>query len=234
MSPTHILPFILVFLSPFVSIKGVFAAPVETTKAFEIAVIGDFSDENFKKEWIPFFEKNSRCKNCQLVNLTPYDEKQNPIKEKFWKTLIDLSSEYPLIYLHYNQIVKGSEQQSLVDQINKKLNGDFTLVAYAGHPENGQPTVALKNTFLGQIHQALIISELTERERLLPHLFYGPEILMAVTPPKEYLGRELSPLMFLGPLADQYKKRRPSDWPEYLQKKRSQNKKIWPSVNDFF
>lgn len=199
----------------------------------QVGFIGPFSQAEFEAKIKPFFKDIAHCEKCEIVNLTPYNEKQEFDAEKLWTAVLNAPAENFIIYLHWNEPV-SEKNKSLIEQLNQKLNQDLVLVGYAGQPVAAGPGFSLNKTVLGQVHQAVIIGELTERERLLPQLFYGPEMVTAVKPPRDYLTQGLAPLMFVSQLAKQYNHHRSQDWPDYLRRKKAKNKKLWPDIVDLF
>ncbi|MBL7669437.1 MAG: hypothetical protein JNM39_03015 [Bdellovibrionaceae bacterium] len=199
----------------------------------KVAFIGNVKSSDFDSRFLPFYKKVAQCEKCELVNLTPYTESSEVDFEKLWPTVLGVSSEYSIIYLHWNEPT-NKKTEVLVDQLNDKLSHSVVLVGYAGQPKTTGPTIPLNKTILGQIHQALIVGELTERERLLPQLFWGPEMITAVKPPREYLEQGLSPLLFVSTLAKKVHQRKSQDWPDHLRLRKSKNKKLWPEINDLF
>lgn len=198
-----------------------------------VAFIGNVKQADFDSKILPFYREVARCQKCEIVNLTPYGESSEVAFEKLWKAVLEVPEEFSIIYLHWNEPL-SENNRAILDQLNAKLNRDILLVGYAGQPRATGPTIALNKTVLGQIHQALIVGELTERERLLPQLFYGPEMITAVKPPREYLEQGLSPLLFVSTLAKQIHQRKSQDWPEHLRRRKSKNKKLWPEIYDLF
>lgn len=210
------------------NVSSVRAAP----SPVRIAFIGTVTEEQFESKVKPFFKEVAQCQNCELNNLTPMNDKKEVLADQVWQKIIDLGEEYPIVYLHFNEPI-NEKNKKYIDDINKKLNGHFILIGTAGQPKDREPTVSLNKTVLGQIPQALILGELTERERLLPKQFYGPEMLTALKPPREYLEQGLSPLIFVGSLGKNLSLHKIEDWPEYLKHKRTKGKKLWPELEDF-
>lgn len=197
-----------------------------------VAFLGPFSKSEFEKKVKPFFKDVAHCEKCELVNLTPYTAKDEIDYDQFWLAAANAPIENSIIYLHWNEPL-DDKNKIYIDKLNQKLNQDIILVGYVGQPRSPTgPRVLLNKTILGQLHQAIIIGELTERERLLPQLFYGPEMLTAVKPPNEYLEQGLAPLLFVSELAKQYSNRKVQDWPDYLRRKKAKSKKLWPNVPD--
>jgi hypothetical protein len=107
------------------------------------------------------------------------------------------------------------------------------VVAAAGSPPTTESSSPLSRTVFGQVHDAVIIGELGDRERLLPTGFYGPEMLTAIRPPKE-TGEGYSAMIFVANLAENWPKRSPQDWVEHFKSKKSKSRKLWMGLNDLF
>jgi hypothetical protein len=203
------------------------------SKLGKVAFIGNVTKADFEAKVLPFYRTVAHCDKCEIVNLTPYSENSEVDFEKLWTTVLSVPGEYSIIYLHWNEPT-NQKSEALIDQINDKLTQNVVMVGYAGQPRSAGPTIPLNKTILGQIHQALIVGELTERERLLPQLFWGPEMITAVKPPLAYLEQGLSPLLFVSTLAKKIHLRKSQDWPDHLRLRKSKNKKLWPDINDLF
>jgi hypothetical protein len=209
----------------------------------KVAFIGNVTESEFETKVLPFYRGTAKCENCEIKNLTPYKESKPSgsatsekvvDRDKLWEAILKVPSEYSIVYLQWNE-PWTTQNNGLVDQLNQKLNHDLVLVGYAGEPlVASDPTVPLIKTVLGQLHQALIVGELTNRERLLPKLFWGPEMITAIKPPQEFLEQGLSPLLFVSTLAKKIHLRKIQDWPDHLRRKKSKNKKLWPDINDLF
>jgi hypothetical protein len=110
----------------------------------------------------------------------------------------------------------------------------FVVVATTGAAGADQSTLPLNRTVVGQVSGILIIGELVERDNLLAKSFFGPEMLTAVRPPKEFMGQGHGPLLFASRLAVNWSKKDKSEWPGYLKSTREKSRKLWPSIEDFF
>ena len=93
----------------------------------------------------------------------------------------------------------------------------------------------LSRTVNGQVPDIVIIGELTEKERLLARSYFGPEMLTALKPPKDYVGQGYSSLFFVSKLATSWNRKSASaDWLSSFKSTKSRSRKIWPDLGDFF
>lgn len=197
------------------------------SREVSIAFVSPMAESEFNTQVKPFFERSKSCTLCSLVFV------QKP-KEEIWQSLLELPKKFSVIYVPYNEALKESDR-NLPEKIQKVLRENSSLlVGFAGLPLESQNSGPLKRTFLGQIPQALIVGELTERERLLPRMYYGPEMITAIKPkdPSSFPGA--SGLVFVSQLARNLHLRSSEEWPEYLRNRRAKNKKLWPEIADFF
>ena len=198
--------------------------------------IGYFQKENkerFAQKVKPIFDSSKTCKDCELVDLTPYKDDGTYDEKGMQEQLEKLSDQYPLLFFDWNE-KKSDKNKVIGDLMNKKVAQGSVILFAAGTPPTAEPTVALNQTIAGQVSEAIIIGEMLERERLLPHLFYGPEMLTAVKPPREYLGQGLGPVFFASRWASAWNKKKPQEWVSYLKIKKSKTKKMWMDLEDFF
>lgn len=199
--------------------------------------IGYFTKESaevFETKIKPQFKEFARaCASCELVNLTPYDDKGQYKPDGLGPRLSSLPPDVAFLFFDWNE--RFSEKNSpLVEELGKKVSEGRLVVASAGVPTNDEGTCPLDRTLMGRVPNSLIIGELTERERLLPQCFYGPEMLSAIRPPRDLLGQGYAPLLFASRLATQWNRRKPADWLAYLKAKKNKSKRIWPGLEEFF
>ena len=210
-----------------------FAATDAPKPTVQVAYFHKSKNQDFAKHIKPVFDQNKTCKTCELVDRTPYKESGEVDEAKIISEIANLSSDYQIIFLNWNE--KNSEAtQKLTDELVKKSIGGTLIFFTAGTPLEKEPTISLSKTIAGQIPEAIIVGEMTERERLLPNLFYGPEMLSAIKPPKDISGQGLAPVFFLSKWVSQWSKRKPNEWVSYLKLKKNKVRKIWLGVEDFF
>lgn len=198
--------------------------------------IGYFSKDEasaFEKRVQPQFKEFAKNCDCELVNLTPYDDKGKYKADALSEKISSLPGDVAFVFFDFNERF-SDKSMPIVDELGKKVNEGRVIVATAGVPMSNEGTCPLDRTLMGRVPNSLIIGELTERERLLPQCFYGPEMLSAIRPPKDLMGQGYAPLLFATRLASQWNKRKPQDWLAYLKAKKNKSKKIWPDLEDFF
>lgn len=225
-----------VFAFALISLSwGVAKSANAALPASKVSVVyfGLASSEDFEKKIKPVFQQNaSACKSCELVNFTPYKKDGQVDMEALLTKVESLPADMKLIFFDFN--IKASEgNKELVEALNKKATAGSVVVAAAGAPQATESSSPLSRTVFGQVHDAIIIGELGERERLQPTGFYGPEMLTAIRPPRE-TGEGYSATVFVANLAENWPKRSPQDWVEHFKNKKQKTRKLWMGLNDLF
>lgn len=212
---------------------GVLSAALTAEATIKIGYFSKEAAPAFEKRVQPQFKEFARGCDCELVNLTPYDDKGQFKAEALADKISGLPSDVAFVFFDFNERY-SDKNTPIVEELGKKVNDGRLIVATAGVPMSNEGTCPLDRTLMGRVPNSLIIGELTERERLLPQCFYGPEMLSAIRPPKDLMGQGYAPLLFATRLASQWNKRKPQDWLAYLKAKKNKSKKIWPDLEDFF
>ncbi|HEY1079555.1 MAG TPA: hypothetical protein VGE46_05640 [Bdellovibrio sp.] len=208
-------------------------ASVPSTKT-TVIYFGQQRAEEFELKIKPLFlEKSRPCKNCEIVNYTPYNKDGEVDMESLLERLESLPSGTSFVFFDFNFRI-NDDNRAVLDLLNKKADSGLVVVGSAGAPKPSEASGPLSRTLLGQTHGALIIGELSERDRLMPTAFYGPEMLTALRPPKEIMGQGYGPLIFAANLAESWQKRSAVDWVEYLKTKKMKTRKLWLDLNDMF
>ena len=193
---------------------------------------GQQSQDDFEKKVKPVFSSQP-CKNCELVNATPYTKEGAVDMAALHEKLANLPDNASFVFFDFNMKVTD-QNKNLVDILNQKADKGLLVVGSAGAPKSNESSGPLSRTLLGQVKNALIIGELGERDRLAPSAFYGPEMLTALRPPKDKMGQGYSPLLFAAALADHWPKRDSQEWSEFFKKKKAKTRKIWLELGDLF
>lgn len=198
-------------------------------------IVGYFSKEPktaYDTKAKPFFTEQAHCPSCELRNLTPYNEKGEYDPAKLVETIKAVGPDVSFLFFDWNER-SSDKNKDVADSLNKATEGKL-LVAAAGVPPTNEGSCPLNRTLMGQVNDAIIIGELAERDRLLAQCYYGPEMLSAIRPPKEYFGQGRAPLLFAAKLANVWNRRKPADWPSYLRARKAKSKRIWTELEDFF
>lgn len=206
------------------------AVPSKTT----VVYFGVLKAEEFELKIKPLFADNvGRCKSCEIVNYTPYNKDGSVDVEALQKKVTSLPEQVSFVYFDFNMRVNDDNKQ-LVSTLNDKVDSGLVVVGTAGVPQATEASGPLSRTVLGQTHGALIIGELSERDRLMPSGFYGPEMLTALRPPRGQNGQGFSPLIFAANLAENWQKRSSTEWVSHFKTKKEKSRKIWLDLNDLF
>lgn len=205
-------------------------------KSDDKVVVGVFttdSQASFDKKIKPLFEefKNS-CKNCEILNLTPYDEKGNYSEKQVLEKLKNAPPEVSFFYFDWNVKTVPDQNTALIAALGEKSSAGKLIVAPTGQAKEGEAGAPLSRTVMGQAKDTIIIGELTDRDRLLPQSYFGPEMLTAIRPPKAYIGQGYSPLYFASRLAAAWTQRKPTEWIPYFKNKKIKSRKLWLEVED--
>lgn len=203
------------------------------TNSVQIAYFHKSNKDQFSKQVKPVFDQNKTCKSCELIDRTPYLDSGEVDETKLIKEIAALGSEFQIIFLNWNEKATKTNAELSETLVKKSIEGQLIFFT-VGMPSNNEPTISLNKTVAGQIPEAVIIGEMTERERLLPQFFYGPEMLTAIKPPKEISGQGLAPVFFLSKWVSQWSKRKPNEWVSYLKLRKNKVRRMWLSVEDFF
>jgi len=163
--------------------------------------------------------------------LTPYSEKGLIQAESLVSTLESNASKFQVLFFDFNEKIEN-QNQSLLELLQKLSEQNIVLVAAAGQPRQNEPSSMLAKTIFGQVKKAVIIGEIGEKDRLIGQSYYGPEMLTALRPPKEFIGQGYSPILFSARLTKNFHKR--DNWPSFLNEKKLKSKKIWLDLNDLF
>lgn len=216
--------------------SAVFATAVKAVADDSKVVIGYFSTENqedFDKKIKPVFEsfKGSNCKNCELVNLTPYDDKGNYSEKDLLEKVKNPPAEMTFYFFSWNRKV-NPQNQGLIPVLSEKVESGKLVIAPTGHAAEGESGLPLSRTVMGQAKDVIIIGEITGNERMLPQSYFGPEMMTGIRAPKDYAGQGYSPLYFATRLAAVWNKRKPAEWLQHFKTKKIKSRKIWLDEND--
>jgi hypothetical protein len=224
----------VLFLSDFLFGAVSFAAVKQQSKSTVVVYFGLSQSDFFEKKIKPLFLENTRaCSECEIVNLTPYKINGEIDWEELKSRVEKLPLETSFVYFDFNKKVNeiGTD---LVEVLNKKVAKGLLVVGAAGSPQESDSSSPLSRTLLGQVHGALIIGELEDKDRLTPTGFYGPEMLTAIRAPKELSEKGHAPLLFAAELAENWQKRNANEWGDYMRSKKLRTRKIWLELGDIF
>ncbi|WP_413557520.1 hypothetical protein [Bdellovibrio sp. HCB209] len=198
-----------------------------------VIFFGTQTQADFELKIKPVFDSTANCKSCEIINYTPYTA-EGAIDEAAMHERIDtLPADASFVFFDFN-LRDNDATKTLLESLNKRADSGLVVVGSAGVPKSNEASGPLTRTVLGKVHNAVIIGELGDRDRLVPAAFYGPEMLTALRPPKDKIGQGYSPLIFAANLAENWNKRSPQEWTDYFKTKKQKNRKIWMDLNDLF
>lgn len=203
--------------------------------AIKVAYFGLESPQDFEQKIKPVFYQNLRhCNRCELVNHTPYEKDGSIDKTAFVDAVEELPNQVKMIFVNFNEVL-NKENQEFRAELLKKANEGVLLVGAAGAPIEGSPSAPLHRTLLGSMNKIAIVGDMGARDRLYPaSAFYGPELLLAVRPPKDLLEKGLGPVIFSARWASELKEAAQKDWYNYFSEVKVRSRKLWMDVSDFF
>ncbi len=200
-----------------------------------VGVVSGETRTDFESKVLPFFKDQwSNCSACEVRNLSVYDEKGNWNVRALVSELEASLSSVTFLLFNVNWRFRAEEDKVLVDLLKKATANGVIVIGSAGYPKEGESSAPLKRTVLGQIPDVVIIGEINERERLLGSSYFGPEMLTAIKPPRDYVGKGLGPSFFAAKLAQNYSRKLPHDWIVQFRNQKMKSRKIWPQVEEFF
>ncbi|RYZ83458.1 MAG: hypothetical protein EOP06_19930 [Proteobacteria bacterium] len=215
------------------------SAPVATVHAAETnkVVVAYFSkdgQENFEKKIKPLFEEfKGDCKSCEIINATPYDAKGN-FNETDMATKLKSPPEGTSFYLFDWNQKTNDVNRGWTEILEQKIQAGIPVLGSTGHAAPDEPGSPLSRTVFGQISGAIIIGEVTGRERMLPKSYFGPEMLTAIAAPSQHQGKEVAPLYFAGRWASSWSKRSAQEWLTHFRTKKQKSRRIFVDMNDLF
>lgn len=219
---TYILSLLLLFPGTLLAAQG----------KVSVAYFGRLSDEEFSQKIKPVFSEIAQCKDCEIVNYTPYDKENKYDETKLLEKMATLDEKTQIVFFDWNKPTVESE--ALIEKLQGLRAKRQMIVAAAGTPPADEKTCPLNMTLFGKVDDAIIVGELIQKDILWPKCYFGPEMLTAVRPPKEYVGKGVGPLIFTAKFASHYNRRSPEEWTQFFRTKKSKSRKIWPEMEDFF
>lgn len=200
-----------------------------------LSVIDPTPQTEFEKARRPQIEQHLRiCGTCQVLNLTPYNSSGHFDAASVMEQLDKVPRDNSVVLILWNKAYEPTKDQKLIEKIKSLQEQGVLFVVTAGRPAPQGATLGLRKTLWGQLPQAVIIGELTERERLLPGTFFGPQMLTAIKPPSDVLGQDVSALIFSARLVSQLNEKKTSEWVDFLRNKKATSRRMWPSLEEFF
>jgi hypothetical protein len=200
-----------------------------------VGIVSGESRVDFESKVLPFFKSQwSNCSSCEVRNLSVYDEQGNWSAKTLVKELEASLSSVTFLLFNVNWRFKIDEDKALVEWLKKATANGVIIVGSAGYPKEGESSAPLARTLLGQVPEVIIIGEINERERLLGSSYFGPEMLTAIKPPRDYVGKGLGPSFFAAKLAQNYSRKVPHDWIAQFRNQKMKSRRIWPQVEEFF
>src|SRR5207253_6862339 len=136
-------------------------------------------------------------------------------------------------FYFYSLNKKATEQNiDVVSVLGDKVDGGKLVNAPTGQAAEGESSMPLSRTVMGQAKDVIIIGEITGNERMLPQSYFGPEMLTAIRAPKDFAGQGVGPLYFASRLASNWSKRKPAEWLQHFKTKKIKSRKIWLDADD--
>lgn len=196
--------------------------------AVKIVYVTRVEKDKFDKEISPYFKEQTQCKNCLLTFVSLPSDIDSPAIEKL---KAEISSETKIVFFDFNLKMIDS-LMPLKDYLKGLIQDGKLLITTAGEPVTGEPSLPLRKTLMGQVGNSIIIGEISDRDRLLPMSYFGPEIFTAIRPPKEIVGRKLAPFYFVTQFSGILERRSAESWQAFFKEKKAKNKRLWLEMGD--
>ncbi len=197
-----------------------------------LGVIDTSSKEMFDKDVLPVLSNELKnCKNCEISNMTPYDENGQFAEAKLKDALVPKEGAPQVLFLGWNARARETNQDVQAAITTLREQGTV-IVGTAGAGNSKEYALMLNRTVLGKIDNIIILGSLTEKEKLIDHSNYGPEMLTALRPNRNISTPNANILVFTARLVQAYDRKGNIDWVNVLKNKRVKLKKIWPDDRD--
>lgn len=178
-------------------------------------------------------EQIKNCSLCTIQNMTPYTPEGQLLISEIPNQLEKAGSSSSFFFLNWN--AKATEDKKpLIEALKKLVQGGVIVIGSAGTAQDAEPSLPLNRTVAGQVPGLIIIGELEDRERLPVKNYFGPEMLTALKPPKEYMGQGFGPVFFVSKLATQWNNKTSEQWLAHFKVTKAKVRRIWPALGDFF
>lgn len=165
--------------------------------------------------------------------MTPYTPEGQLLISEIPKQIERAGSSSSFFFLNWN--TKASEEnKAVIEALKKLVSSGVIVIGSAGTARESEPSLPLNRTVAGQVPGMIIIGELEDRERLPVRNYFGPEMLTALKPPKEYMGQGFGPLFFVSKLATQWNSKTSEQWITHFKTTKDKVRRIWPGLGDFF
>ncbi len=219
----------------FFAYAPIAVSSVKEQKPIIVAVIEENSKTDFEVKSLPILNGQMKnCSFCEIKNFSPYDKEGNFDSKGLEAAIASVQGSSGFLYLGWNRPVT-EDYRKLIASLKGLAMSGVLIVGSAGTAGLDLPTTPLNRTVLGQIPDLIIIGELKERETLVQQSYYGPEMLTAIQPPKEFMNQGKVTLFFVAKLAQNWNKRPSSfEWLSHLKITKAKSRKLWPSIEDFF
>lgn len=226
---------LLMILSGFGAQAASQTAILTSPDKITVGMLSLESKDVFETKYASFFKGQwNKCASCEIKNLTMYNGEGKADLKAMAGQVEAAVGQVSFFFLNFNIKFNKEEYKEFAQVLRKVSQNGILIVGSSGMPPDGENSAPLSKTLLGQVQDALIIGEINERERLTATGFFGPEMLTAVRPPRDLIGQNLAPSLFVARLAESYTRKKPQDWLVHLRSQKSKSRKIWPQLDDFF
>lgn len=224
------------FLAIIISISSQSQAAPELAekKNTIVGVISAHSKETFESQVLPILKEQTKaCGSCEIRNLSPYNDKSEFDQDLLAEQLSESTPDVNFLIVHWNTKYHP-ELEPIVQGFKKMTANGVVIIGATGRAKVNENAVPLSKTVLAQVPDLVIIGELEERERLLNQGYFGPEMLTAIKPPKAYMGLGYSSLFFGSELANNWNRKKSTEWIAHFKATKSKSRRLWPALQEFF
>jgi hypothetical protein len=222
----------LVFGLFFAGIVSVYAeSNTSSNQSVKIAITSQASEAELSELMsLGFNEPIKACKNCEVVNFSPYKNGQFD-ESKIGEALIKVQQFKPtILILNWNR--KYSTEWDKPVQVLLEM-ADALIVASPGSP-NSINSAPFSSSLLKKIPQVLIIGDYNNRDIPNSQNFFGPEIIAFFRGKGPIPQDGLAALQLGAQLGVNWSKKTKPEWIEQFSNIKASSRKLTPDLRDFF
>jgi len=120
-------------------------------------------------------EKLKSC-HCTYVHHAIYNTSGTIDLEAFLKGLKSIDESYQIVHLSWN-LPYSSKFDAIIKELNRIADQGIRVVAASGESqERSEIALALHDTVMGKVRNAILVGELDKKGKLPLNAFFGPEM----------------------------------------------------------
>lgn|GEM_PF-6696340 len=146
----------------------------------------------------------------QVFYLPIYSEEGALLQTKFLEQIASAKATCDLVHLSWN--LPRSAATAKIEAELASLAEEKILVAAVGSPTDMRRVAPLQTTVMGQVPAALLVGESTQAGVTAYPSYLGPQILIFLQAPSNFLGSSFSSLRLTAKIASSWSKRSRAEW----------------------